>query len=54
MLKYRQGELGDKAPKALVLGMTSRRNLCIHPRVCSYDGGKSGGKEAQRSEMSDE
>ena len=30
---YVEQELGSKAPKTLALGMSSRRNLCVHPRV---------------------
>jgi DNA excision repair protein ERCC-2 len=33
VIAYRDSELGVNAPKTLVLGMSSRRNLCIHPRV---------------------
>jgi DNA excision repair protein ERCC-2 len=30
---YRDKELGANAPKFLCIGLSSRRNLCIHPRV---------------------
>jgi DNA excision repair protein ERCC-2 len=33
VLAYRNKELGPSAPKTLCIGLSSRRNLCIHPRV---------------------
>eukprot|EP01133_Synstelium_polycarpum_P009158 gene9158-10747_t len=40
VLAYRDSELGDAAPKTLCMAMTSRRNLCIHPRVSEERDGK--------------
>lgn len=39
VLAYRDKELAGKAPKTLCLGLSSRRNLCIHPRVSEYTDG---------------
>jgi DNA excision repair protein ERCC-2 len=33
VIAYREQDLGVQAPKTLCLGLSSRRNLCIHPRV---------------------
>jgi len=33
VMAYREKELGESNPKTLCLALSSRRNLCIHPRV---------------------
>jgi len=33
VINYRNSELGSSAPKTLCMSMSSRRNLCVHPRV---------------------
>eukprot|EP01132_Coremiostelium_polycephalum_P004981 gene4981-6202_t len=40
VLAYRNSELGESAPKTLCMAMSSRRNLCIHPRVSEERDGK--------------
>ncbi|KYQ93313.1 transcription factor IIH component [Tieghemostelium lacteum] len=40
VIQYRNSELGDQAPKTLVMAMSSRRNLCVHPRVSEERDGK--------------
>ncbi|EGC30807.1 hypothetical protein DICPUDRAFT_50564 [Dictyostelium purpureum] len=40
VLNYRNSQLGEKAPKTLCISMSSRRNLCIHPRVSEEREGK--------------
>ena len=37
VFEYRDSLLGDAAPPYLCLALSSRRNLCIHPRVSQYN-----------------
>ncbi|EAL73159.1 transcription factor IIH component [Dictyostelium discoideum AX4] len=40
VLQYRNSEMGEESPKTLCMSMSSRRNLCIQPRVSEERDGK--------------
>lgn len=45
---YRAKHLGDRAPKILALGLSSRKNMCVHPTVAEAESRESVDSKCRR------